>query len=74
MDAVIFATGYRANLDFLRGTGALDRQGEPVQRLGVSRTVSGLYFVGLSGQRALASATLRGAGQDAAVVVRHLVR
>ncbi|GGL14237.1 NAD(P)-binding domain-containing protein [Deinococcus radiotolerans] len=74
VDAVIFATGYRANLEFLRGTGALDRQGEPVQRLGVSRTVPGLYYVGLSGQRALSSATLRGAGQDAAVVVRHLAR
>lgn len=73
VDAVVFATGYRAHLDFLRGTGALDKRGEPVQRMGVSRTVPGLYFVGLSGQRALASATLRGAGQDAAAVVRHLV-
>jgi len=49
VDAVIFATGYRADLDFLRGTGALDGLGEPVQRLWVSRTVPGLYFVGLSG-------------------------
>ncbi|UBV44650.1 NAD(P)/FAD-dependent oxidoreductase (plasmid) [Deinococcus taeanensis] len=74
VDAVVFATGYRANLEYLRGTGALDRQGEPAQRLGVSRSVPGLYFVGLSGQRAVASATLRGAGRDAAVVIRHLAR
>jgi len=71
-DAVIFATGYRANLDFLHGTGALDAHGNPLQRLGVSLRVPGLYFVGLSGQRAVASATLRGAGPDADTVVRHL--
>ncbi|UQN09422.1 NAD(P)/FAD-dependent oxidoreductase [Deinococcus sp. QL22] len=74
VDTVVFATGYRADLDFLRGTGALDSQGEPVQRLGVSRTVPGLYFAGLSGQRALASATLRGAGQEAALVVEQIAR
>lgn len=74
VDAVVFATGYRANLDFLRGTGALDAAGQPVQRLGVSTRVPGLFFVGLSGQRAMASATLRGAGQDAEVVVARLVR
>lgn len=74
VDTVVYATGYRANLDFLRGTGALDRRGEPIQRLGVSRTVPGLYFVGLSGQRALASATLRGAGQDAALVVGQMTK
>jgi len=74
VDSVIFATGYRANLDFLRGTGALGAGGEPHQRLGRSLTVPGLYFAGLSGQRALASGTLRGAGRDAEVVVRQLER
>jgi len=72
VDSVIFATGYRANLDFLRGTGALDARGEPVQRLGRSLSVPGLYYTGLSGQRAYASATLRGAGRDAQMVVGHL--
>ncbi|UBV44582.1 NAD(P)/FAD-dependent oxidoreductase (plasmid) [Deinococcus taeanensis] len=72
VDSVIFATGYRTNLDYLWGTGALDARGEPVQRLGRSLTVPGLYYVGLSGQRAFASATLRGAAPDAALVVRHL--
>lgn len=74
VDVVVFATGYRANLDFLWGTGALDARGKPIQRLGVSSVVPGLYFVGLSGQRAIASATLRGAGRDAEVVVRHLIK
>ncbi len=72
VDSVIFATGYRPDLDFLRGTGALDAGGEPVQRLGRSVTVPGLYYVGLSGQRAYASATLRGADLDARAVVKHL--
>lgn len=74
VDAVVFATGYRPNLRFLFGTGALGTRGEPVQRLGVSLTVPGLYYVGLSGQRAVASATLRGAGPDAEVVTQHLAR
>ncbi|GGJ47019.1 flavin-containing monooxygenase [Deinococcus roseus] len=72
VDAVIFATGFLPNLPFLEGTPALDARGFPVQKQGASLTMPGLYFVGLSGQRTLASASLRGVGQDAAVVVRHL--
>jgi putative flavoprotein involved in K+ transport len=74
VDTVIFATGYRPNLDYLAPLGALDADRRPVQRHGVSQTVPGLYFVGLSNQRTYASATLRGVGPDAAVVVRHLTR
>ncbi|UBV44543.1 NAD(P)/FAD-dependent oxidoreductase (plasmid) [Deinococcus taeanensis] len=72
VDSVVFATGYRTGLEYLFGTGALDVRGEPVQRLGRSLTVPGLYYAGLSGQRAFASATLRGAGPDAELVVRYL--
>jgi putative flavoprotein involved in K+ transport len=71
---VIFATGYRPNLDYLESLGALDADGRVLQQRGVSLTVPGLYFVGLSNQRTYASATLRGVGPDAAVVVRHLTR
>ena len=74
VDTVLFATGYRPNLAFLDGLGALDREGQAVQRHGISQRVPGLYFVGLSNQRTLASATLRGVGPDAAVVVQHLQR
>jgi putative flavoprotein involved in K+ transport len=74
VDTVIFATGYRANLAYLAPLGALDAEGQALQRHGVSLTVPGLSFVGLSNQRTLASATLRGVGPDAAVVVRHLTR
>jgi putative flavoprotein involved in K+ transport len=74
VDTVIFATGYRPNLAFLAPLGALDTDGQAQQHYGVSLTVPGLYFVGLSNQRTFASATLRGVGPDAAVVVRHLTR
>jgi putative flavoprotein involved in K+ transport len=74
VDTVIFATGYRPNLAYLAPLGALDVEGQAPQHHGVSLTVPGLYFVGLSNQRTFASATLRGVGSDAAVVVRHLTR
>lgn len=74
IDAVIYATGYRPHLAYLRTLGALADDGTVLQRRGVSLSVPGLYFVGLSGQRNFASATLRGVGPDAAVVVRALRR
>ncbi|GEM45578.1 flavin-containing monooxygenase [Deinococcus cellulosilyticus] len=74
IDAVIFATGFHPNLPFLKGTAALDSNGFPIQKHGVSLSVPGLYFVGLSGQRTLASASLRGVGRDAQAVVRSLLR
>jgi len=74
VDTVIFATGYRPNLAYLAPLGALDTEGQARQHYGVSLTMPGLYFVGLSNQRTFASATLRGVGPDAAVVVRHLSR
>ena len=76
VDAVILATGYRPNLDYLRPLGALREDGRPDQRGGVSRAVPGLYFVGLPLQTSFSSPTLRGVGPDAAFVVararRHL--
>jgi putative flavoprotein involved in K+ transport len=72
VDAVIFATGYRPNLAYLVPLAALDATGTPVQRAGISLTIPGLYYVGLTGQRTFVSATLRGVGPDAAYVVRHL--
>lgn len=74
LDSVIFATGYRPNLAYLGALGALDTEGQVIQKHGVSLRVPGLYFVGLPTQRTFASATLRGVGADAAVVMRHLKR
>jgi putative flavoprotein involved in K+ transport len=74
VDSIILATGYRFQPDYLAGLGAWDVQGHILQRSGRSLTVPGLFYVGLSFQRTYASATLRGVGPDAALVVRQLRR
>jgi putative flavoprotein involved in K+ transport len=73
VDAVILATGYRPEVSYLRGTGALDRDGQPLQRRGVSTALAGLGYVGLEYQRSYASATVRGVGRDAEYVIRRLI-
>lgn len=72
VDTLIFATGYRPDLDYLADTGALDTDGRPLHRGGVSTTVAGLGYVGLEAQRAFASATVRGVGRDARHVLARL--
>lgn len=72
VDAIVYATGFDANLGYLQDLGALGPNGLPRQRRGISTAVPGLYHVGLSYQRTYASATLRGVGPDAEVVVAHL--
>jgi putative flavoprotein involved in K+ transport len=74
VDALLFATGYRPNLTFLAGLPVQDAQGQVLQRDGRALQVPGLYFVGLPRQRNLASATLRGAGRDAAHLLPDLLR
>ncbi|WP_171640514.1 hypothetical protein [Paenibacillus phytorum] len=74
VDAIIFATGFRPNLSFLVGLNALDDRGFPRHKVGVSNGIEGLNFVGLSGQRSFASATLRGVGDDARYVVKKVIR
>jgi putative flavoprotein involved in K+ transport len=74
VDAVLLATGYGPNLGYLGPLGALRADGHPDQRAGVSRTVPGLYFVGLPFQTSFASATLRGVGSDAELVVARARR
>ncbi len=72
VDVVIFATGYRPNVDYLADLDVLDENGRIQQHKGISNTTIGLYFVGIPFQRNLASATIRGAGPDAKFVVNHL--
>ncbi|HET9221072.1 MAG TPA: NAD(P)-binding domain-containing protein, partial [Roseiflexaceae bacterium] len=74
IDAVIYATGYRPNLDYLSPLGALDAAGQALHRRGVSTMVPRLGYVGLHNQWTYASATLRGVGPDAAYVVRMIRR
>lgn len=71
VDSVIFATGYRPRFPYLRAIGALDGEGRPIHKAGISK-IPGLYYVGLEGQRSFSSATLRGVGPDAKFVVKRL--
>lgn len=72
VDAVIFATGYRPSLDYLRPLGTVDADGMPLHVGGLSTTHPGLAYVGLEFQRSFSSNTLRGAHRDAAHVVAPL--
>lgn len=74
IDAVIFATGFKPTMPFLTDIGALGSDGSPLHKKGISTVVSGLGYVGLSGQSGFSSATLRGVGRDAETVVHHLLR
>ncbi|GAA4902764.1 flavin-containing monooxygenase [Streptomonospora salina] len=72
VDAVLFATGYRPDLDYLRPLGALDGDGAPLHTGGVSATHPGLVYAGLEFQRSFSSNTLRGVHRDAEHVVAPL--
>lgn len=72
VEVVIFATGYRPRLDYLRPLGALDAAGAPLHAGGVSTTHPGLVYVGLEFQRSFSSNTLRGVSLDAQHVVAPL--
>ncbi|NRQ35499.1 NAD(P)/FAD-dependent oxidoreductase [Nonomuraea sp. NN258] len=74
VDAVLLATGYRPDLPYLAGLGALTPGGHPRQRRGLSRTHAGLGYLGLEWQRTPASNSLRGVGADARHVVAALAR
>jgi putative flavoprotein involved in K+ transport len=72
IDTIVLATGYRPDVGYLTGLGALDSEGRVLHRQGISTTVPGLAYVGLEWQRSFGSATLRGVGRDARFVVRRL--
>ncbi|HEU5377609.1 MAG TPA: hypothetical protein VFV38_19470 [Ktedonobacteraceae bacterium] len=71
---LILATGYQFQPDYLSALAVFDDHGQVSHRRGSSLHVPGLFFVGLSYQRTYASATLRGVGPDAAIVVRQIQR
>ncbi|KIH96570.1 FAD-dependent oxidoreductase [Streptomonospora alba] len=72
VDTVLFATGYRPALGYLRPLGALDPDGAPLHTGGVSATHPGLVYAGLEFQRSFSSNTLRGVHRDAEHVVAPL--
>lgn len=74
VDTVIFATGYRPDLPYLKNLGALDGTGMPLYRGGISLTHPGLAYLGVEFQRSFSSNTLRGVSRDARYVVQALRR
>ena len=74
VEAVILATGYRSDVDYLAGLGALNADGWPIHCRGRSLTVPRLGYVGLPGQTGPASATVRGSGHDARRITGWLRR
>jgi putative flavoprotein involved in K+ transport len=71
VDTVVFATGYRPHLRYLRPLGALDG-GLPRRVGGISATRPGQVYVGLEFQRSFSSNTLRGVYRDAEHVITPL--
>ena len=65
--SILWATGYRSDYRWVKVPGALDKDGQPIHRNGVS-VVKGIYFVGLAWQRTITSALIQGAGKDAAFI------
>ena len=69
---VIWATGYRREYGWI-DLPVLGPDGWPDEERGVSRTVPGLYFLGVPFSYAFTSMLVAGAGRDAGYVVDRLV-
>jgi putative flavoprotein involved in K+ transport len=70
--AVVWATGYRPDLDWVR-LPVLDAAGYPVQRRGVT-AVSGLYILGLDWLHSAKSGLFVGIGEDAAHLAAQIAK
>lgn len=68
-DTIIWATGYTSDYSFIDIPGALDLNGQPIHRLGVSTEVDHLGYLGLAWLRSRSSALIGGVGADAREVV-----
>jgi putative flavoprotein involved in K+ transport len=71
--AVVWATGYRDDSQWVGMPAAKSAEGSFVQSRGIS-PVPGLYFVGQSWQWTRGSALLTGVGADAAYVTAQIAR
>jgi putative flavoprotein involved in K+ transport len=70
---VVWATGYRPDLGWIRGLDPAP-SGWPATRRGAVPGMPGLYFVGMPFQYALTSGLIGGVDRDAAYVVRQIKR
>ena len=69
---ILWATGYRSDYDWIDIPGALEENGLPCHREGVS-PVEGLYFMGLVWQRSSTSVLIQGAARDAEFIGEHIM-
>ncbi|HEX7071272.1 MAG TPA: NAD(P)-binding domain-containing protein, partial [Rhodothermales bacterium] len=72
-EVVVWCTGFRSDYHWI-DPAALDHEGQPLHRRGVSTTLPGLYFVGLPFQHRRTSALIGGVGEDAAFIAEHVRR
>ena len=70
---VVWCTGFDHSIDWL-DLPVFGPDGEIEHDRGVARAVSGLYFLGLEFQYAVASATIQGLDRDARHLLRQLKR
>jgi putative flavoprotein involved in K+ transport len=73
VDAVLWATGYRDDTDWVTISEAKDAQGNFLHHRGVS-PVPNLYFIGRSWQWTRGSALFAGVGEDATFVTERIVQ
>jgi putative flavoprotein involved in K+ transport len=73
VDAVLWATGYKDDTDWVEIPEAKDAHGNFLHQRGIS-PVPNLYFVGRSWQWTRGSALFAGVGADAAYLTEHIVK
>ncbi len=69
---IIWATGYRYDLDWVK-VPVFDQRGRPAQQRGVTQR-PGLYFLGLHWMHTFKSGLLSGVGADAEHLAEHMAR
>ncbi|HJQ30283.1 MAG TPA: NAD(P)/FAD-dependent oxidoreductase [Rubrobacter sp.] len=73
VDAVVWATGYRDDSDWVEIPEVKDERGRFIHQRGIS-PVPRLYFIGRSWQWTRGSALLVGVGADASYLTEHIVK
>ena len=73
VDAVVWATGYSDDTDWVPITEVKDERGRFIHQRGIS-PIPNLYFIGRSWQWTRGSALLVGVGADAAYLTEHIVK
>lgn len=68
---IIWATGFKNPLCWMKIEGVLDKEGRIIHHRGVS-AVEGLYFIGFPWQHRRGSALLQGVGNDAEYIVKQM--